>query len=65
MRADRVRRWLLEEGIESSKILGTIGYGSRLPKVLEPDPALVSPESLERIRAQNRRITTLVRIPCS
>lgn len=65
MRADRVRQWLLGEGIESRKILGTIGYGSRLPKLMEPDPTLVSPEAVERIRAQNRRITTLLRIPCS
>ncbi len=65
MRADRVRKWLLSQGIEARKIVGTIGYGSRLPKILEPDPSLLSPEAVERVRAQNRRITTLMRIPCS
>lgn len=64
MRADRVRSWLLDQGIAPAKILGTVGYGSRLPKVAEPPPGHLSGKALERVRAQNRRITTLLRLPC-
>ncbi len=64
MRAEKVRSWLIDAGVAPSKILGTVGYGSRLPKLLEPDSSLISPAALERIRAQNRRITSLVREEC-
>ena len=64
MRADRVRDWLVANGVSSEKLLGTVGYGSRLPKINEPDPKMISTESLERVRGENRRITALVRKPC-
>ena len=64
MRAERVRSWLLAEGVAPEKVLGTVGYGSRLPKLLEPERGTLSDAALERIRAQNRRITTLVREEC-
>ena len=64
LRADRVRDWLVANGVNPDKLLGTIGYGSRLPKINEPDPGSISAESLERVRGQNRRITALVRKPC-
>jgi outer membrane protein OmpA-like peptidoglycan-associated protein len=63
-RATRVRDWLLDNGVDRSKILGTIGYGGRLPRVSEPQPGTVSAAALERARAQNRRISALVRKPC-
>lgn len=64
MRADRVKEWLIANGVAPDKILGTIGYGSRMPKLSEPLPGTLSPESIERVRAQNRRITTVFRNPC-
>jgi outer membrane protein OmpA-like peptidoglycan-associated protein/opacity protein-like surface antigen len=64
-RATRVRDWLLANGIPSNKILGTIGYGSALPKVPEPRQGDVSQSLLEQIRRQNRRITMLVRKRCA
>ena len=64
MRAVKVEKWLVAQGVDPSKIIGTVGYGSRLPKLLEPDPSLLSAEAVERVRAQNRRITTLIREPC-
>lgn len=64
MRARRVREWLLANGVEREKILGTTGYGSQMPKIPEPRPGNVPPSLLERIRKQNRRITTLVKETC-
>lgn len=64
MRADRVKEWLVANGVAEDKILGTVGYGSRMPKLSEPLPGTLSPESIERVRAQNRRITTVFRNPC-
>ena len=64
MRADRVNDWLIANGVSPDKLLGTVGYGSRLPKLNEPDPNVISAESLERVRGENRRITALVRKPC-
>ena len=64
-RAQRVRSWLIANGVAPRKILGTVGYGGRLPKVEEPAPGTVSNAELEWIRSQNRRITALVRKPCN
>jgi outer membrane protein OmpA-like peptidoglycan-associated protein len=63
-RAQRVRKWLLDNGVESRKILGAVGYGSLLPRVPEPAEGNVPAPLLEQIRKQNRRITTLVQKPC-
>lgn len=64
LRAERVKNWLVGNGVPEERILGTVGYGSRLPKISEPIPGTLSPEATERIRAQNRRITTVLRNPC-
>jgi outer membrane protein OmpA-like peptidoglycan-associated protein len=63
-RALRVRDWLVANGISPSKVLGTVGYGSMMPKVPEPPKGSVPPAVLERIRRQNRRITAMVRRRC-
>ncbi len=63
-RAKRVRDWLLANGVDPDKILGTIGYGGRLPRVTEPTPGTVSAAELEHARELNRRISALVRRPC-
>ncbi|MEO5929911.1 MAG: OmpA family protein, partial [Candidatus Kapaibacterium sp.] len=63
-RANRVRRWLIDNGVAPDKILGAVGYGSVLPRVPEPQPGSVPPALLEQIRKQNRRITTLVKQTC-
>jgi len=63
-RAQRVRQWLLDNGVEPNKILGAVGYGSILPRVPEPQEGKVPASLLEQIRKQNRRITTLVEHPC-
>ncbi len=63
IRAKRIRSWLLEQGVDPSKIRGTVGYGSSMPKVNEPSPAeakRMKPEEVEQIRAQNRRIEVYV-----
>lgn len=63
MRARKIKQWLIENGVEAQKIRGTVGYGSSAPKVLEPSPEQakrMTPEEIERIRAQNRRIDVYV-----
>jgi outer membrane protein OmpA-like peptidoglycan-associated protein len=64
MRARRVRDWLIANGIDSHKILGTVGYGAALPKVAEPRDGTATPQEVEQARRKNRRITMLVRKRC-
>ncbi len=64
LRAKKVRQWLIEQGVNPSKIQGTIGYGTSKPKVQEPNPKNVTKEALEDIRKQNRRITVVVVKTC-
>ncbi len=67
MRAKKVKEWLIGQGVDPSKIMGTIGYGSSHQKVKEPTGnALkkISAEELENIRKQNRRITIEVMKTC-
>lgn len=64
MRAERVKEWLLANGVAPEKLLGTVGYGSRMPTIPEPTRGNLSEASLERIRSQNRRITAVMRKPC-
>lgn len=67
MRAERVRTWLYEQGVEKGKVSGAIGFGSNQPKVQEPTgKALkkISKDDLEAIRKQNRRITVEVTRTC-
>jgi outer membrane protein OmpA-like peptidoglycan-associated protein len=66
-RAKKVREWLIEQGVEASKISGFIGYGESRPKVQEPTGAAlksISKAELEEIRKQNRRITVEVTRTC-
>lgn len=67
-RAKKVRDWLIEQGVKPSAISGFIGYGERQPKIKEPTgKALksISPEDLEAIRKQNRRISIEVTKTCA
>lgn len=59
LRAKKIKQWLIEQGVESEKIRGTVGYGSSMPKVIEPSPQeakRMTKEEVENIRRQNRRI---------
>ncbi|MBS1912333.1 MAG: OmpA family protein [Bacteroidetes bacterium] len=63
MRAKKVRDWLVQQGVNPTKILGAIGYGSSRPKVKEPsakEAKKMSKDELEAIRKQNRRISVAV-----
>lgn len=69
LRAKRVREWLLQQGVNPTKVAGTIGYGSSKPKVKEPTASeikknKITPEALEEIRKQNRRIAVVVVRTC-
>lgn len=69
MRAKKVRDWLVERGVDASKIEATIGYGSRQNAVPEPDPKSkearqMNAAALEDIRKQNRRIAVRVVRTC-
>jgi len=66
-RAKKVKEWLLEQGVNPSKVSGFLGYGEREPKVKEPtgkELKATSPEDLEAIRKQNRRISVEVTKTC-
>jgi outer membrane protein OmpA-like peptidoglycan-associated protein len=78
MRAARVRAWLIEQGVDSNKIVRTVGYGSSRPLIPEPTATKVtktkkgkkvvtkgaSPEQVEAARRQNRRIAVRVVQTC-
>lgn len=69
MRARRIETWLIERGVDSAKIEATIGYGSRVNAVEEPEPnspeaKKMDPMKLEEIRRQNRRIAVKVVRTC-
>jgi len=69
MRAGRIKSWLVERGVDSAKIEATIGYGSRMNAVEEPEPnspeaKRMDPAQLEEIRRQNRRIAVKVVRTC-
>jgi outer membrane protein OmpA-like peptidoglycan-associated protein len=69
LRAKKVKDWLIERGIEPSKVEATFGYGSRQNAVPEPDPKskearAMDPVQLEEIRKQNRRIAVRVVRTC-
>lgn len=66
-RAEAVRKWLVEQGVNPAKVLGAIGYGSTRPTVKEPkgkDAKKITPAQLEEIRRKNRRITVAVERGC-
>ncbi|MDX9760235.1 MAG: OmpA family protein [Bacteroidota bacterium] len=67
MRANRVKTWLMERGIQSETISETVGFGSRQPKVKEPtgrELKRTSAAQLEAIRKLNRRISVVVTRTC-
>jgi len=78
MRAARVKAWLIEQGVDSNKIVRTVGYGSSRPLIPEPTGSKVtktkkgkkvvtkgvSAEQLEAARKQNRRIAVRVLETC-
>ncbi|MDP4198108.1 MAG: OmpA family protein [Bacteroidota bacterium] len=78
MRAARVKAWLIEQGVDSNKIVRTVGYGSSRPLIPEPEGTKVtkgkkgkktvtkgvSAEQLEAARKQNRRIAVRVVKTC-
>lgn len=67
LRAQKVQQWLIDQGVAPSKIRGTMGFGSSMPRVVEPSPAVartMSKDELEAIRRQNRRIEIAVLREC-
>jgi outer membrane protein OmpA-like peptidoglycan-associated protein len=78
MRAARVKAWLVEQGVDASKIERTVGYGSSRPLIPEPEASKVTKnkkgkkvatkgvtaEQLEAARKQNRRIAVRVVQTC-
>jgi outer membrane protein OmpA-like peptidoglycan-associated protein len=67
-RAEKVRAWLIKQGVDPDNISGAIGYGEESPKVKEPTGSAlkkISKEDLENIRKQNRRITIEVTRTCA
>ncbi len=55
-RAQRTRAWLGDNDIPAEKVLGAVGYGSSIPKISESRPD---------DRRENRRVTVMVKRPCS
>jgi outer membrane protein OmpA-like peptidoglycan-associated protein len=77
MRAERVKTWLIQQGVDASKITRTIGYGSSRPLVPEPSAGKTAgkkgkkvttkgatPQQVEAARRQNRRIAVRVVQTC-
>ncbi len=67
LRAKKVREWLYQQGVNPSKVVGAIGYGSSRPKVPEPTgkaAKAMKAEDLEALRKQNRRISVSVTRSC-
>ena len=68
LRAQRVQQWLVDQGVTPTKIRGAMGFGSSMPRVVEPSPAVaktMSKDQLEAIRRQNRRIEIAVLKECA
>jgi outer membrane protein OmpA-like peptidoglycan-associated protein len=62
LRADRIKTWLIAQGVSSGKIASTVGFGTSNPAVKERTD--VSPAELEAERVQNRRIAVKVVQAC-
>jgi len=68
LRAQKVQQWLIDQGVAPTKIRGAMGFGSSMPRVVEPSPAVaktMSKDQLETIRRQNRRIEIAVLRDCN
>jgi outer membrane protein OmpA-like peptidoglycan-associated protein len=63
-RAEKVRQWLVNKGVNPAKISSIKGFGSSQPKVPEPPAGSVSAAELEKIRKQNRRISVTIERGC-
>jgi outer membrane protein OmpA-like peptidoglycan-associated protein len=61
-RANRIKDWLISQGVSPDKISRTVGYGDTRPAVRERTD--VSPAELEAERTQNRRIAVMVVQTC-
>ncbi len=62
-RANRIKSWLMEQGVSSNKIARTVGFGETHTAVVERHD--VSAKVLEAERAQNRRIAVKVVETCN
>lgn len=62
-RARRIQSWLIEQGVNSNKVVRTIGFGETHMAVIERSN--VSAKVLEAERAQNRRIAVKVVETCN
>ncbi len=58
MRARKIKRWLVEQGVDESKIVSLVGLGTSDDAVNEPTNS--SPAQLEAARVLNRRIAVKV-----
>lgn len=68
LRAQRIKQWLIDNGISASKIRSAVGRGSTSPKVMEPSADVakkMSKEQIEAIRSKNRRIEVVVVKDCN
>lgn len=61
-RADRIKSWLVEQGVNSNHVVRTIGYGET--NVAVKERTNVSAATLEAERTQNRRIAVKVVQAC-
>lgn len=62
MRANAVKAWLINQGVDASKIVRTVGYGSARPTI--PEPKRGAKDAIEAARRQNRRIAVRVLETC-
>jgi outer membrane protein OmpA-like peptidoglycan-associated protein len=63
MRARKIKRWLVDQGVDPNKIVSTVGLGTSDDAVHEPSNA--SSADLEAARVQNRRIAVRVVAACN
>lgn len=66
-RADAVRTWLIQQGVNPTAIAGTVGYSSNRPNIKEPTGKALKKmpaAQLEEIRTKNRRITVAIMHGC-
>jgi outer membrane protein OmpA-like peptidoglycan-associated protein len=58
MRARKIKRWLIDQGVDPNKIVGVVGLGTSDDAVYEPTNS--TPGQLEAARVLNRRIAVKV-----
>jgi outer membrane protein OmpA-like peptidoglycan-associated protein len=62
MRAAKIKRWLIDQGVDPGKIVGTVGLGTSDDAVYEPVNSTAA--QLEAARILNRRISVRVMEGC-